>query len=71
MHGGVSSLLHRPLEKIDVPLWCLITPTLMQGINVAHLNMELLGNRTARANGKAIYSLKLECHILGIYALNN
>jgi hypothetical protein len=43
----------------------------MQGINVAHLNVKLLGNRTARANGKAIYSLKLECHILGIYALNN
>jgi hypothetical protein len=32
------------------------------GINVARLNVEVLGIKPREQEGKAIYSLKLECH---------
>jgi hypothetical protein len=34
----------------------------VQGINVAPLNMEVIGIELQEQEGKAIYSLKLECH---------
>jgi hypothetical protein len=34
----------------------------VQGINVTPLNVEVLGIESHEQKGKAIYSLKLECH---------
>jgi hypothetical protein len=34
----------------------------VQGIDVAPLNVEVLGIESHEKEGKAIYSLKLECH---------